>query len=116
MIKIVNTSIFLTRADSAYITLEIVQGNGEVYTLQDGDVVRVHVRTAPNTGELLFEGKVEVDADYNLVWHIYPEDTKDLEVKTYYYDAQIELANGDVFTFIPASKFKLTDEVTMKED
>lgn len=112
MLKISGTKIFLTRGDSAYITLTINTKDG-VYELQDGDTVKCQVRTEPNDGQLLFEGQIDIVRD-EIVWHIRPEDTKDLEVDKYYWDAQLELPNGDIFTFIPSSIFKLTDEVTME--
>jgi hypothetical protein len=42
---------------------------------------------------------------------IYPEDTKELEFGSYVYDIQLTKANGDIDTFITASKFKITAEV-----
>ena len=40
-----------------------------------------------------------------------PEDTKNFEFGSYVYDIQIELANGDIYTFIPLSNFNITGEV-----
>ena len=114
MLKISGNKISLTRGDSAYITLTINTEN-DIYTLNDGDEVRVQVRDMPNTGELIFEGTIEMIED-EIVWHIYPDQTKDLEVATYYWDAQLQTSNGDIFTFIPASAFKLLDEVTMDNE
>jgi len=114
MLKISGNKISLTRGDSAYITLTINTNDG-VYTLNEGDEVRVQVRDVPNTGELIFEGNIEMIND-EIVWHIYPAQTTDLEVATYYWDAQLQTANGDIFTFIPASAFKLLDEVTMPNE
>lgn len=117
MLKISGTKISLTRGDSAYITLVINQkvDNEDVpYELNDGDVVRCQVRNRPNDGELLFAGQIDIVRD-EIIWHIRPEDTKDAEVTEYYWDAQVETANGDIFTFISSSIFKLTDEVTMDE-
>lgn len=114
MLKISGNKISLTRGDSAYITLTINTDNG-VYVLNDGDEVRVQVRDVPNTGDLIFEGNIEIIND-EIVWHIYPAQTTDLDVATYYWDAQLQTANGDIFTFIPASAFKLLDEVTMPNE
>lgn len=120
MLKISGNKISLTRGDSAYITLVInyktKDGKEVIYDLNEGDIVRVQVRDIPNVGELIFEGHVEYMPDGEIVWHIFPYQTSNLEVKTYYYDAQLQTLNGDIFTFITSSPFKLTDEVTMPNE
>lgn len=116
MLKIKGSKIALTRGDSAYITLiPTVSDDGTQYELQEGDVVRAQIRTAPNVGELIAEGEMLYKDDGAIVWYLRPSDTKDLEVGDYYWDAQLELSNGDIFTFITSSQFKLTDEVTMHD-
>lgn len=114
MLNINGSVISLTRGDSAYITLSAIDKGGNAYALQEGDKVRVQVRYAPNSGVLLFDGDVTYDVgSTEFMWHIYPEDTKEANVKQkYYWDAQIEFANGDVMTFIESSLFKLRDEVS----
>lgn len=113
MLKISGNKILLTRGDSAYITLKIYDADKKEYELNEGDVVNCQVRTAPNTGELVTAGTVMKEEDGTIVWYLQPADTKDLEVKKYYWDAQLTTANGDVFTFITSSPFIITDEVTM---
>lgn len=116
MLKISGTNIAITRGDSGYITLGITDNKGRKYSLEDGDEIKVQVRTSPNNGDLLFQGTIEYDEDNDeCIWHILPNDTHHAEVSTYYYDAQLHLSNGDIFTFIPSSKFKLLDEVTCNE-
>lgn len=115
MLKISDTKIYLTRGDSAYITLKIVDQEGDRYELQEGDVVRCQVRDKANDGQLLFEGQIDIVRN-DLIWHIRPEDTAGAEVKSYVWDAQIQLSNGDIFTFIAPSVFKLMDEVTMDNE
>lgn len=114
MLKTSGNKISLTRGDSAYITLIINTEDG-VYELNDGDTVKVQVRDMPNVGDLMFDGVVDIMPDGEIVWHVLPEQTAFMDVKTYYYDAQLQTANGDIFTFITSSPFKLTDEVTMYE-
>lgn len=75
----------------------------------------MQVRTREATvGELLFTGEV-MELNGKTVWHIRPEDTRDLEYGTYKYDVQIEMENGDVKTFIPISDFVVMHESTRKE-
>ena len=116
MLKIKGSKIWLTRGDSAYITLEPTVGDDEeVYQLQEGDTVHAQIRTEPNTGELLAEGEILHGDDGSVIWYLRPADTKDLDIGTYYWDAELDLSNGDIFTFITSSPFNVTDEVTMHE-
>lgn len=114
MLKISGTKISLTRGDSAYITLNINMSDGTPYELQETDVIKCQVRDRANDGDLIFEGLIEV-INNEPVWHIRPEDTENEDVATYVWDAQLEMENGDIFTFIPSSTFKLLDEVTMED-
>lgn len=123
MLSVSDTKISITRGDSGYITINVLMDNGEPYILQDGDMIYVQVRDRANDGALIFEGQIDVivriDDDgtetKEYVWYIRPEDTEGVAVGSYVWDAQLNLSNGDVFTFIPKSTFKITDEVTMEE-
>ena len=92
-----------------------MDGSGKKLELTSGDKVRCQVRNEPDSGTLLVEGRIlKQGEDY--LWYIKPEDTVDLDVGDYYWDAQVEFSNGDIFSFIPVSKFKLISEVTMEEE
>lgn len=119
MLKVSKNKVFITRGDSAYLDITITTPDGSAYELNDGDTVQAQVRTIANTGELLIDasmdnGKIYV-ADGAVIWHLVPEDTRDLDIGTYYYDVQLVTPAGDVFTFIESSPFKITDEVTWHE-
>ena len=123
----------ITRGDSAYIELGLFLGDGIKspklpYELKEGDSIHIQVReTKVTDGDLVFEGKIEPMPDGKIVWHIYPDDTKEMDVTgpfydpghpekhKYWYDAELRNQNGDVFTFIPSSPFHVLDETT-KED
>ena len=77
--------------------------------------MRCQVRDEPSNGKLLFDGRISKSGE-DYLWYIKPEDTSELDIGKYYWDAQVELSNGDVFTFIPVSKFEIIDEVTIKEE
>lgn len=121
MLKINEKSnlIALTRGDSCYVQLKILDPTGEVHQLQDNEIVSCYFRTAPNTGQLLFRGTImrnvtEEIQDKNgiVLLYIKPEDTRLQPVKKYYWDAQISYTDqDDVFTFMSGT-LKLTDEVT----
>lgn len=115
MLKIDNSNISITRGDSAYIQFRI-KVNGQEAQLSAKDVIRCQVRQNPDE-DLAFDG--DILRDYNdstmIVWHIKPEDTADLDTGTYFWDAQVEYENGDIYTFVNLSKFNILPEITMIE-
>lgn len=99
--------ITLTRGDTMRLDVSISDRNGNAYTPVEGDTITFGLSKSIDDEPLLL-----VDIPYDtMVLHIKPEDTKSLDYGTYYYDMQIQLANGDVYTFITYSEFKLTGEV-----
>lgn len=115
MITINKTDISITRGDSAYITFSITDGSGTPIVLNNGDVVRCQVRDQNVDGDLVFEGTINRNGN-DIIWHILPTDTAECSVGTYYWDAQVEYRNGDIYTFISVSKFIILPEITMIEE
>jgi len=116
VIKVRKTNVYLTRGDSAYITLEI-----QNLVPSDDDVVRCQIRSCPSGGPVILDRVAErVSEDpVRHVWCIRPEDTAELPPGTYFWDAQIEVLTPmgtDVFSFIPVSEFVVLDEVTEVEN
>ena len=108
--------LYLTRGDSAYIDLDISDNEGNPILPRAEDIIKCQVRDSEDdTATLIFEGQIEVSNEGKYMWHIYPEDTNTLELTEYVYDIELELSEGDVFTFIPLSKFVLLPESTRKE-
>lgn len=107
MLKIVGTEIHLTKGDSAYLNIEITNGQGVLYIPQTGDKVIMTVRNTLDN-ELAFQKTV--DAGTCIV--IQPMDTLGVPVGRYKYDVELNTVSGDVFTVIPKSTFYLEEEVT----
>ena len=114
MIKINKTEISITRGDTAYIEFSLTDAFGHTIVLHANDRVRCQVRDKVD-GNLIFEGLMSYDNNH-IIWKIRPEDTADESLGTYYWDAQLEYSNGDIFTFVPVSKFEIMPEITMIED
>ena len=106
--KVRNNTIFLTRGDTFKAKITITYPNGAVYTPKEGDSIRFALKEDVEDKECLILRDIPIDT---MLLVIYPEDTKELEFGSYVYDLQLTKANGDVDTFITASKFKLTAEV-----
>ena len=108
-------NIKITRGDSAYLTINITDADGNPYFLNNQDRIRIQVRDRYNDDfneGFLFEGDVTDNQDGTVTWHILPSDTAlaDPDIE-YYYDVQLETWE-DVFTFISA-KLKVLNEVTL---
>ena len=106
--KVRKNTIFLTRGDTFKAHLTINYPDGSVYTPKEGDSIRFALKENIEDEECLILRDIPIDT---MLLILYPEDTKELEFGSYVYDIQLTKANGDVDTFITASKLKLTAEV-----
>lgn len=106
--KVKKNTIFLTRGDTFKATLTINNPDGSIYTPVEGDKIRFALKENVEDEECLILRDIPIDT---MLLVLYPEDTKSLEFGSYVYDIQLTKANGDVDTFITASKLKLTAEV-----
>lgn len=105
MYRIDGTTIIMTRGDTVRIRFPLTLDD-EDYELQTGDTVRFAINTSGHEDEPLIEKTLD---GYDLV--LDPEDTKDLDFGTYFYDVQITFAaSGDVVTYIAKGRLKLTWE------
>lgn len=118
-----NNTISLTRGDTCYLKLQVLDSEGQPFRLTENEQVSCYFRDMPNTGKLIFRGTIqrnvneEVTDEAGIVMlHIRPDDTKNCPVQKYYWDAQVKcLDTGDIFTFI-SGMLKLTDEVTYDDE
>lgn len=106
--RVKNTTIYLTRGDTFKAIISIFNPDGTVYTPEEGDEIRFAMKQDIDDEEPLIVRDIPIDT---MLLVLYPVDTKSLEYGTYVYDIQLTKANGDVDTFITASKLKLTYEV-----
>lgn len=106
--RVRNNTIYLTRGDTFKAVISITYPDGSVYTPKEGDQIRFALKENIEDEECLIWRDIPIDT---MLLCLYPGDTKELEFGTYVYDVQLTKANGDVDTFITASKLKLTAEV-----
>lgn len=104
-----NNMIYLTKGDTFRAVVSITNPDGSVYTPIEGDSVRFALKKSiDDSVQPIITRNIPIDT-MELVLN--PEDTKNLDYGSYVYDIQLTKANGDVDTFITASKLKLTYEV-----
>lgn len=108
-VSINGTTITMTRGDTLRTTIVLEDDQHNKYIPQEGDRIRFAMKKSYEDEEPLIVKAISIE-DLELVLN--PEDTKDLpQPSSYVYDIEITYANGDVDTFIPKAKLKLTEEV-----
>lgn len=110
MFRIEEGKIYLTRGDTAYLSVKCVYPDGELYKFAEGDTLTLSVKTTTDEKEDYKIHKV-ISAD-NEAFVIVPDDTKDLEYGKYKYDIQLNTHLGEVFTIVGPATFYLKEEVT----
>lgn len=107
MLKVSNTTIHLTRGDTARIQITLSECDGAAYEPSEGDSIRF--AATPEWGELpCIEKAIPTDT---LLLELSPADTKQLEFGEYWYDIELTRSNGDVDTFIDRAKLVIREEV-----
>ena len=81
------------------------------YPLDEGDKVYFTVSTELDKEEALISKEVTSFTDNKAYFHLTVEDT-DLAPGSYYYDIQVNTADGRVDTVLGPSKFKIAGGVT----
>ena len=110
--KVNGTDLAMIRGDSESITLSIQDGEA-VIPFVPGDTVYFTVKRSSLVDEIALQKIVtEFNEDGNCIIEIAPNDTKDLEFRSYVYDIQLNRLDGTVTTIIPCSKFVIAEEVT----
>ena len=112
-VRISGDDIYLTRGDSLYCTVHLVDDDGNEYVPEEGARLRFAVKKDYSDNVKLIEKEIPTDT---MVLYLTPADTKELPFGRYVFDVEITLADGDVFTVIPKDPgqkavFRLGNEV-----
>lgn len=97
MFYIEDDVMFLTKGDYGALALDLKDGEGEPYAMQEGDTVTLTIRAEPTSESPVIAQVSAVIPRLVLV----PEDTEGVAVGEYSADIQITMADGKRFTFWP---------------
>lgn len=100
-------TIHLTRGDSAVLLLKIRKDDDTEYELQAGDSVLFTVKNSVYDTAVIMQKKLTGGAI-----KLTPDDTKNLQYGTYYYDVELTQSDGFVATVIGPQKLIIEPEVT----
>ena len=116
MLKIDKQSIYLTRGDTAEISVTANLDTGDPYTFATGDVVIFRMGLKPGR-DVALEKQCTVDVEENkAVLYLNPEDTAHMEFKVYRYEFELICAeDGGHYTFIVDQPFEVGKEIERYE-
>ena len=107
--------ISIVRGDTMKMTLtDIKLSDGTDYVLSDTDIVYLDVKKYA-TDKTAIISKSAVKADYvdgGLPFVFYPADTVGLSIGEYYFDVRLYCDDDNIYTIIPASKFRIVQNIT----
>lgn len=110
--KVNGSNLTMIRGDSESIVLSLKRDD-VIIPFNQGDTVYFTVKRRYSTEDITLQKIItEFNEDGNCIIEIEPEDTKELEFRSYVYDIQLTDSNGRVTTIIPCSKFVIAEEVT----
>ena len=107
MLKCEENTIHLTRGDSAVLLLKIRKNDDTEYELQAGDSVLFTVKNSVYDTAVIMQKKLTGGAI-----KLNPDDTKNLQYGTYYYDVELTQSDGFVATVIGPQKLIVEPQVT----
>lgn len=110
--KVQGTNISMIRGDSEAIKVSCRNESGVVFHFAEGDTVYFTVKKSTHTEEKILQKIVTEFIEGVALITIFPKDTRELKTGVYYYDIQLNRANGQVKTIIPPSMFTINAEVT----
>ena len=107
-----NFGIQATKGDTIKMPFVVVNNDKSIYQVQAGDVINFGMKQNYSDAECLIEKTIDNETLTLVLEH---QDTKSLEVGSYYYDIQITKAlDGEVHTFI-SGIINITNEVYDKD-
>jgi len=101
-----DNKIKLTKGDTATIRVSIKDNDGNVYSIKDGDEIKMTVKKSPSDSSPLFSLLANKD-----VIIINPSNTSAKDTGVYIYDIQLNTTEGNVYTIVQGY-FELLEEVS----
>ena len=113
MLKVQKNKIYLTRGDSAFLTISLNDENGSLYELSEGDKIYFRLKKSSSSDNLLLEKEVNTQTLTLELFtlELLPEDTEDLSSGLYCYEVELVTAENKHYTVIENSQFQIGAEL-----
>lgn len=102
-----SSDIQITRGDNACMQIDIRHQDGSPYERVDGDQLVFTVKKSYKSDYEYLEKSID-----GLALILKPEDTKEMDYGSYWYDVELTTADGAVFTVVGPARFVVREEVT----
>lgn len=103
-----DNTITLTRGDTFSAKVSITNSDGTAYQPMIGDKIRFAMKKSVRDNDPILVKDIPVNT---MMLVLEPNDTKQLEFRTYIYDLELTKATGEVDTFVTLAKIIITGEV-----
>lgn len=100
--------ITLTQGDSAELELKLHDKDGGDVTLDAADTAVLSLKKTIDDAEPVLQVKLDTESQFCFK----PADTLALSCGVYWYDVEVTLSDGSVYTVIPPSQFILAQGVS----
>lgn len=112
MLKVSSKKIYLTRGDTAFLEISLLDEKGDPYTPEEGDDVIFRLKKSPTSKDVLIEKHINID---DMVLEFEEDDTKDLKFSTYKYEIELVTVTGHHFTVIESTDFEIGVELEIHD-
>ena len=114
MVKLLNNfGIQATKGDTIIMPFVVINNDGSIYQVQNGDVINFGMKKNYEDAECIIEKTIDNETLKLVLEH---DDTKGLEVGSYYYDIQITEAEGNIVHTFISGIINITNEVYDKDE
>ena len=107
MLAVSGSDVSITRGDNGFLSLEIEEQDGSTYKRADGDSLTFTVKKSYSSDYAYISKEID-----GLSFEILPEETSGLDYGTYWYDVELNTADGATYTVVGPSRFVIREEVT----
>lgn len=101
-----------TKGDTIIMPFVVFNNDKSIYQVQDGDIINFGMKQSYEDEECLIEKTIN---NTSLTLVLDHDDTKNLEVGSYYYDIQITRINGNIVHTFISGIINITNEVYDKD-
>lgn len=108
--------IEIVRGTSNSFGIELMNGDGNPYTLAEGQSLVFGLKRNERDSETIFKKIISEYINEAYYLEISPADTMELDVGQYYYDVGLQEGDSDFYNVIECSPFRITPNVTKLGD